>query len=150
MVSTKKILMFTIWSSVIFCAAIIVLFESHLLKTGFLADDTQLLFILSTVMQLLTICIIPVALRLFKFKAISQRLTTGAEEMRAQQLRKWGLVRLDMLILPMQLNLLAYYLTDVVGFAYMAIILALSLFFVYPSMDRCLRECALIESTPNS
>ena len=40
----------------------------------------------------------------------------------------------------MVINIVSYYLFMWVGFAYLAIILLLSLFFVYPSLSRCYNE----------
>ena len=149
---TQKILMWAFWLNLAVCALIALVFETHLLESGILEGQPQLLFMMAVVMQMLTICVIPLALKLFKFKFVSRPLTTGSDDERAMQLRKWGIRRLDLLCIPMILNLLFYYMTMVVGFCYMAIILALSLFFVFPGMDRCLRECGLMEneSEPNS
>ena len=132
--------MATFWASIGVCVLMMVLFETDVIRRAQLAGNVKLLFILSTIMQLTTICVIPLALRLFKFKGISQRLTTGTEDERTMQLCRWGLIRQGMFHLPMLLNLLFYYLTGVDGFAYMAIILALSLCFIYPSLQRCLHE----------
>ena len=132
--------MTTFWCNIGVATFIALLFETRILQTGQWAGDEHLLFILATIMQLLTICIIPIALRLFKFKKVGARLTAGSEDERAQALRTWGLLRLDLLNFPMLLNILFYYLTDVVGFIYMGIILALCLFFVFPSRQRCMEE----------
>ena len=88
-------------------------------------------------MEVLTIVAIPLALKLFKLKPIAARLatTTGVSA-----LRLWGVVRLQLLCVPMVVNIVSYYLFMWVGFAYLAIILLLSLFFVYPSLSRCYNE----------
>lgn len=140
---TQKTLTWLLWAHVAICAVIALLFETNLLANGVLADETQVLFVMAIVMQLLTICVIPLALRLFKFKYVNRQLVDGTNEERATHLRKWGVGRLAMLCLPMVLNMLFYYITMVVGFCYMAIILMLSLFFIYPSMERCRQECGV-------
>ena len=53
---------------------------------------------------------------------------------------RWGIVRLCLLNVPMVINLVCYYLFVGAGFGYLAIILFLSLFFVYPSLSRCYNE----------
>ena len=53
---------------------------------------------------------------------------------------KLGMLRLSLLLIPMQVNTLLYYLYMNPAFGYMAIILLLCLPFVYPSMNRCLDE----------
>lgn len=140
MKETQKILMIALWVQIVLCIVISLIFETNLAQPGVAEGNTQLQFGMSITMQLVTICIIPLALRLFKFKSVNRRLTEGSEELRAMQLRKWGLLRIDMLCIPMTVNLIFYYLTMVVGFCYMAIMLALCLFFIYPSKERCNSE----------
>ena len=56
-----------------------------------------------------------------------------------------------MLCLPMVLNVFFYYaFGDVAGFYYLAIILALSLFFVFPTKKRCEHECYLTNEANDS
>ena len=85
-------------------------------------------------MELLTLCIIPMSLRLFKFGAVSRRLVS------AESLLKYGMVRMLMLCLPMLANTLLYYLYMNVAFGYMAIIVFLCLAFVLPTKTRCESE----------
>ena len=110
--------------------------EMNWLPVGKWQDNSNLEFIVLTVMELALICLIPLALRLFKFKKIKQQLVENGEP----ALIKWGLIRLDMLIFPMFLNTLFYYLFGNNSFGVMAVILLLCLFFVYPSKKRCKTE----------
>ena len=48
-----------------------------------------------------------------------------------------------MLTVPMVVNTLLYYLFMNVAFGYLAIILALCIFFVFPSMSRCEAEVGM-------
>ena len=50
------------------------------------------------------------------------------------------MTRLLMLCVPMIVNTVLYYVFMNVAFGYMGIILFLCLFFVMPTMDRCLSE----------
>lgn len=114
---------------------IVVLFENDLLPCGIMiSDDKSVEFVLATIMELLTICVIPVALKLFRFKRISKLLTS------AEALSKWGTIRLLMLCVPMIVNTVFYYMFMNVAFGYMGIIIFLCLFFVVPTKERCRSE----------
>ncbi len=130
-------LQITFWGGIAVVAVILLLGEIDVIPNGILASDKQFEFVVMTIMELCTIVAIPVALKLFKFKRISSKLSSTDS---LATLNRWGLVRLVLLIVPMVVNLLCYYLFMKVGFGYLAIILFLSLFFVYPSLSRCYNE----------
>lgn len=114
---------------------IVVIFENDLLPCGIMiSDDKSVEFVVATIMELLTICVIPVALKLFRFKRISKLLTS------AEALSKWGTIRLLMLCVPMIVNTVFYYMFMNVAFGYMGIIIFLCLFFVVPTKERCRSE----------
>lgn len=134
---TYKILNTIFGASLCLSAAMILLFETDLLPTGVCHSvDNATEFVAVTAMELLTLCIIPVALRLFRFDAVAKRMVS------AEALCRWGSLRLLMLCVPMVLNTLLYYLYMNVAFGYMGIILFLCLFFVAPSKSRCESEVA--------
>ncbi|MCD7714517.1 MAG: hypothetical protein LUI08_06305 [Prevotella sp.] len=115
---------------------IILCFETGLMREGgFYRDDASAEFILLTTMELLTICAIPLALRLFKFNKIKRKLINSPEG-----LLRCGLWRLAMLMAPLLINTLLYYLFVKAAFGYLAIILLLASVFVYPSAGRCKAE----------
>ncbi|MBQ8047482.1 MAG: hypothetical protein IJ196_06130 [Prevotella sp.] len=147
MKKTQNVLMWYFWLPVIISLLLVVAYESNLVLNGYWATNSTLQFILATFMELLTVCIIPLALRLFRYSRISRSLTKGTDEERAASLLKWGTVRINMLGIPLVLNILLSYLTQGVSFWYMGIILALCLFFVYPSMSRCLSETTSADNT---
>ena len=129
---TRNILMLTLGIALAVALIAVLLCETDTLPVGVLSgrggsDE----FVLTMLMELLTLCAIPLALRLFRFKAIAARLTSAAE------LLRWGMVRMLMLCLPMVANTFLYYIYMNVAFGYMAIILLLSLYFVLPTMARC-------------
>lgn len=135
---TQKLLMSTFATFVAVTLVIAALFESDLLPTGILKDDVGSdEFWAATIMELLTLCIIPMSLRLFKFGAVSRRLVS------AESLLKYGMVRMLMLCLPMLANTLLYYLYMNVAFGYMAIIVFLCLAFVLPTKTRCESEVSV-------
>ena len=62
-------------------------------------------------------------------------------------LKKWGILRLLLLEVPMFLNTLLYYMFMQTTYGYLAIIAALSLPFVYPTLGRCMDEVEEPEET---
>lgn len=132
---TRNVLMLVLGIAVAVSLIAVVLYESDTLPVGVLSgrggsDE----FVVTMLMELLTLCVIPLALRLFRFKTVAARLTS------ADELLRWGMMRMLMLCLPMVVNTLLYYIYMNVAFGYMAIILLLSLCFVLPTMPRCEAE----------
>ena len=128
----QKTLMATFVAGIVCALLLVVAGETGLLPTGTLSDQKSAEFVVLSVMELLTICIIPLALRLFKFNAVKRRLTTAAVT--------WSLIRMAMLQVPMIANVLLYYLFMNPAFGYMAIILFLCMFFIVPTQSRCESE----------
>lgn len=134
----RRMLLLEFWIPVLICLCIIILYENDLLLSGSWHDNKIDEYYVAIVMELVTICLIPLSLRLFKFRSVKQDLQTSEGLM----LRKWGSVRLLMLTLPMMVNCWLYYQFMNVAFGYMGIIGLLSLCFVYPSKARCSQEVA--------
>lgn len=105
------------------------LYELDILPSGMLAGRPQDEFLSTIFMELTTIVFIPVALRLFKTMNVEKRL----EEGNIKVFRKWGLVRILMITLPLVLNTLLYYSFMNTTFGYMALILLICLPFIYPA-----------------
>ena len=103
------------------------LYELDILPSGMLAGRPQDEFLSTISMELITIVFIPVALRLFKTKDVEKRL----EEGNIKAFRKWGLVRILMITVPLVLNTLLYYSFMNTTFGYMALILLICLPFIY-------------------
>ena len=128
------------WTSIIVSLMIVVLFETNIMESGVWKDDGSLFFTVAVIMELLLLCLAPLALYLFRIPFIRRRLTSDPSQA-PRQLLTWGIVRMDMLGLPMMANTLFYYLFGLnVTFGYMAIILLLCILLIYPSMKRCLYE----------
>lgn len=104
-------------------------YELDILPSGMLAGRPQDEFLSTISMELITIVFIPVALRLFKTKDVEKRL----EEGNIKAFRKWGLVRILMITIPLVLNTLLYYSFMNTTFGYMALILLICLPFIYPA-----------------
>lgn len=139
---TKNILMGEMLASIVFSVAAIVLFESDVLTVGVWTGKADLLFLTASVMELLTVSLIPMALYMFKMKKVNAWLTAdGDEDKVAGRLLSLGSLRMAMLCVPMMLNTVFYYMFGLsVSFGYMAIIFFLCLFMVSPSMRRCFAE----------
>ena len=125
MKETQKQLMIAFCTPIIICAVLVVLFESDLLLSGGCTENKSLEFLVLSIMELITICLIPLSLRLFRFGKVRKALA----EKKADALLSWGVLRLGLLSVPMILNTLFYYLFMNVAFGYMAIILFLCLFY---------------------
>lgn len=111
-------------------------FETEILVLQEMGSDNLLVFYMQILMEIVTIVAIPLALKLFSFKFVHRKLVKG----KGVALLTWGTARLNMLCLPMLVNTLMYYQSKSPAFGYMAIILFLCLFFIYPSEERCVSE----------
>ena len=137
MKKVKNTLTVLLWTVLALALIVVVLFETDVLMFGYYAGSgEQAEFLLTTMMELLTLAVIPLSLKLFKFPRVHADLISR----KAEALRKWGLLRLLMLLVPLLVNTLLYYAYANVAFGYMAIILVIVLPFVYPSMERCQSE----------
>lgn len=106
---------------------------------GLLQKETEIFFICKTVLVISTLALIPLALRLFKFRKIHEELINDTTPNHAKLL-VYGMLRMDMLHFPMIINILLYYFFMEPGFGYMAIVLFLSSLFIVPTMKRCEAE----------
>ena len=113
----QRILMTNFLFMLLVALLLVVLYETEILTANDIAANQTMMFGILVVMELTTILVIPMALKLFSLKA-----------------------RINMLCLPMLINTFMYYQTMSPAFGYMAIILVLCLFFVYPSIGRCIEE----------
>ncbi len=114
----------------------VVLFETDILVSGLLAGDNQTEFLFTTMMELVTLGFIFLSLRMFKFGVIRADLIARKEI----ALRKWGVARMILIQSPLWFNTLLYYFYMKPTFGYLAIISALCLPFLYPTMSRCVAE----------
>ena len=146
MKQTQRLLMILFITSIVLPLAMVVLFETGIIATGIMAGDTQSEFLLTSTMELVTLAFAFLSLRLFKFAYIHVDLVNRQEK----ALLKWGYLRLLLIQAPLVINTLLYYLYMKPTFGYLAIILALCLPFVYPSMDRCMAEVSEEQKEENA
>ena len=114
----------------------VVVFELDLLPTGVMAEDKQSDFVLTALMEIVSLGAAFLGLRLFKFKAVHDSLVSHPEK----AMWKWGMTRLLILEAPMVVNTLLYYIYMNTTYGYLAIILLLCLPFVFPTESRCIAE----------
>lgn len=132
---SKQLLTFYI-AQIVIALVFIVLFETDTLPVGVKADDKQSEFVLTALMEIISLGAAFLGLRLFKFKPIHNDLVNR----KATAMWKWGMTRLIILEAPMVINTLLYYIYMNTTFGYLGIILLLCLPFVYPSLSRCEAE----------
>lgn len=133
---SQKILLINFWLALAIVLLMVLFYELEILEPTLLADHVQLVFVLQILMEIATIAVIPLALKMFSLKAVHRKLVEG----KGNALLSWGTTRLNLLCVPMLVNTFLYYQVMSPAFGYMAIILFLCLFFVYPSMGRCVAE----------
>lgn len=132
----QRILMCNFFIMVGLALLLVFFYECELIPVTSMAANSQLVFVLQVLMELVTILVIPVALKMFSIKPLRRKLTEG----KGDSLLLWGTLRLNMLSVPMVFNVFFYYQTMSPAFGYLAIIIFLCLFFIFPSLDRCEAE----------
>lgn len=128
-----KTAFFIIVALVVLCVAYNEIIPSTLL--GIIDCGTKEYYVLMS-MELITICLIPAALKMMSLKQIIENIKINGLAKYSQI----AMLRMSMIGLPLLANAFLYYCFMSVAYAYMAIIGALCLVFVYPSEGRCLNE----------
>ncbi len=86
----------------------------------------------------LTICLVPLALRLFRFERVRCQLPC--------RYARWAWIRLLMLQLVLVVDTVGYGLFGQASYFYLALMTLLAMAFVYPSRHRCEAETAKNET----
>lgn len=136
MKKVSKQLMAFYLAQIALALVVVVLFELDVLPVGVMADDKQSDFIFTALMEIVSLGAAFLGLRLFKFKAIHDDLVKRQEK----AMWKWGMARLIILEAPMVIDTLLYYIYMNTTYGYLAIIMLLTLPFVFPSENRCIAE----------
>ena len=136
MKETRNQLMAVMVFAVLVAIGAVVLYETGIMESGLFEEHKNSEFILTALMELITLGGVFIALRLFKFQKAHQDLITNKEH----ALFRWGILRLALLLIPMVANTYFYYMFMNTTFGYMAIIQLLCLPFVFPTMSRCQAE----------
>ena len=97
-------------------------------------------YYISTFDVILSILIIPLALKLFKFKTVNDKLITNKSE----ALLYYGIIRMAILNNMLLLNTALYaILFGSPTYGYLAIIFLIAMIFIYPSRGRCYSEVGM-------
>lgn len=121
------------------------LHEVGVLSQGALAGDARMEYIFQTIGILMTIVLIPFALRIFNLNLV-KRIQELPLQQALKSYRIWADVRLALLVVPALINLQFYYLTlNNTGLFCAAMSLIASLFCV-PSESRIKNELDLPEN----
>lgn len=111
------------------------------------STGSQARFIVSAVMILLTLALVPLALRLFTLRRVKDDLIDNG----ITAMRKWGIIRIYILGGLLVINAMLYYFFgDEPAFGYLAIVVLLTMPFVYPTKKRCLAEMGMLEEEVDS
>ena len=119
------------WTELLIVLATVVLFElpfSNAVR-GFYANYANAEFILTCVMELVTIISLPVILKMLKSKRVKSYLDVEDNVGRLTAILR---TRMLLLYVLMEINVVLYYLFMQTTFGYMAIIQAVCLVFAYP------------------
>lgn len=129
----SKRLMMLFAASLVLEVIIVLLYESQIILEGGYAGNNTAEFIVATVMELLTIIVVPVSLKMIKYGTVQSII----RQQREKGLYKVARFRMFLIILPMLVNTLCYYLFMNVAFLYLAIVLVITLVFIVPTEKRC-------------
>ena len=132
-----KIEYVAIWFAAIL---LVILFESDCLLPGGFAGEDRIVYLAQTLSILITLGCIPLALKLFSIDFIRKRLSVKNDSNRLVAYRFWSEVRMCLLVFPLIVNLLLYYLTMEISSAYCALIVVLAMLFCWPSEVRLVNE----------
>ena len=140
MKKTCNLLMAIFISVLVIPTLLYILGEFLHVDMGIFAEaDKEQRFICSTVMILLTIALLPLSLRLFKFRRISEDL----QQRQAPALARWGSLRLIIMGMLLVVNTFLYYAFELeASYGYLAVVTLLCMPFVIPTMERCKAEVA--------
>ena len=138
MIKTQRRLMVLFMAFLLVAAALYVCGEFAKVDMCFLADaNRQQRFVCSTLMILLTIGLLPLSLRLFRFKAINADLLSR----KAPALLRWGSIRLVVMGLLLVVNTFLYFAFGFEAtYGYLAVVALLCMPFVVPTKESCLAE----------
>lgn len=138
MKTTQQLLMALFCGFLLAAGVLYVLGEFLQVDMAFLANPSrQTQFLCSTVMILFTISLLPLSLRLFKFRRVNDDLISRKHE----ALKRWGTIRLSLMGGLLVVNTLLYYAFGFQStYGYLAVVTLLCMPFVLPTMSRCQAE----------
>ena len=119
---------------VLLAALLVVLQETHVLAEGVLVGNTTAVYVSECAGILLTIALIPLALKSYH-KALLRMAVMDDDEARRRSYVKWNEIRLAMFVVIVLLNTSIYYATLDNMCGYCAIMGLIASFFCWPTKD---------------
>ena len=124
---------------------LVVLYETGLYQEGMIAGNAQMEYILQSVSILLTIGLIPFALRMFNLNLV-KRIKDLPLQQALKSYQTWSLMRLALLFVPAIMALSFYYLTMNTTNLFCACMALIATLFCVPSESRIKNELDLPEN----
>ena len=124
---------------------LVALYETGLYQEGLLAGNAQMEYILQSVSILLTIGLIPFALRMFNLNLV-KRIKELPLQQALKSYQTWSFLRLALLFVPAILALSFYYLTMNTTNLFCACMALIATLFCVPSENRIKNELDLPEN----
>ena len=124
---------------------LVVLYETGLYQEGLLAGYAQMEYILQSVSILLTIGLIPFALRMFNMNLV-KRIKDLPLQQALKSYQIWSILRLALLFVPAIMALSFYYLTMNTTNLFCACMALIATLFCVPSESRIKNELDLPEN----
>lgn len=122
------------------------LYECDILPQGLFAGDAQMEYIMQVTSILLTICLIPLSLRLFNL-SLTRHIAALPLKNALKSYRQWSEIRIALLTVASLASLSAYYWTmDTTGLLCTGMTVIASLFCV-PGKERLLSELNLSDTS---
>lgn len=122
------------------------LYECDILPQGLFAGDAQIEYIMQVTSILLTICLIPLSLRLFNL-SLTRHIAALPLKNALKSYRRWSEIRIALLTVASLASLSAYYWTmDTTGLLCTGMTVIASLFCV-PGKERLLSELNLSDTS---
>ncbi len=122
------------------------LYECDILPQGLFAGDAQMEYIMQVTSILLTICLIPLSLRLFNL-SLTRHIAALPLKNALKSYRRWSEIRIALLTVASLASLSAYYWTmDTTGLLCTGMTVIASLFCV-PCKERLLSELNLSDTS---
>ena len=121
----------------------VALYELDVLPQGILVEDVRTSYMLEVLGILLTVCLIPLSLRLFSLslvRCVQQRTLLDA----VSSYRRWNEIRLALLLVPVLVNLSIYYWTLNTTGLFCAAMALVASFFCVPGRKRLENELNLV------
>ncbi len=139
--NTTKILRLFFAAEILAPILVAIIFESGLVELDSLSgSDALVTYCMQMVGIVLTIGIIPFALKMMKLSFVKRRI-----QLSEQEYCRWSIIRIAILAVPLFYNTLAYYLLEFEPTCgYLALIVLVAFCFVWPSDGRMRQERELI------